>query len=168
MNYYEMKHKSNMSKELLDYALNSEPWYDHYNFKAKPIPQHLMFIDPFFTWLLARYNFIGGILKLDPYTCYDWHIDTRRGVGINMSLTPFDRSICAFAPNKDGAVFKIDELKYKPMTYYLFNTQVEHTVYNFETTRFIMSIEFAKNKDELSFNQLVKDIKDNYEKDSTK
>ena len=165
MNYYEMKHKSNMTQELLDFALNSEPWFDHYNFKAKPIPQDVMFIDPFFKWLLARYNFIGGVLKLDPYTCYDWHTDTRRGVGINMLITPWARSICAFAPNKEGEVFNIEELKYKPSTYYIFNTQVPHTVYNFETTRFMMSIEFAKNKDKLTFEQLVKDIKGNYEKD---
>lgn len=165
MNYYEMQHKSNMTKELLDLAFNSDPWYDHYNYKAKPIPQDLMFIDPFYSWLIDRYDFIGGIIKLNPYTCYDWHVDTRRGVGINMSLTPFDRSICAFAPNIKETIFNIEELKYKPMTYYIFNTQVPHTVYTFETTRFMMSIDFAKDKNELTFEQLVKDIKDNYEKD---
>ena len=47
------------------------------------------------------------------------------------------------------------------MTYYLFNTQVEHTVYNFEATRYLLSIEFAKNRDELSFDQLMKDINGN-------
>jgi len=36
-------------------------------------------------------------------------------------------------------------------------------VYNFETTRYLRSIEFAKNKDELSFEDLVKDIQQNYE-----
>jgi hypothetical protein len=36
-------------------------------------------------------------------------------------------------------------------------------VYNFETTRYLMSIEFAKDKDELSFEELVKDIQQNYE-----
>jgi hypothetical protein len=63
----------------------------------------------------------------------------------------------------DQTVFKIDELKYKPSTYYLFNTQVPHTVYNFETTRYLMSVEFAKDKDQLSFNDLLKDIQTNYE-----
>ena len=49
------------------------------------------------------------------------------------------------------------------MTYYLFNTQVEHTVYNFETTRYLLSIEFAKEKHELFFEDIVKDIQLNYE-----
>jgi hypothetical protein len=80
-----------------------------------------------------------------------------------MLLTTFDRSVCTFAPNKKGAVFKIEELQYKPATYYLFNTQVPHTVYNFETTRYLMSVEFAKDKDELTFEDLLKGIQTNYE-----
>ena len=72
-----------------------------------------------------------------------------------------------FANNRDTVVFKIDELQYKPNTYYLFNTQVDHTVYNFESTRFLLSIEFQLDKDHLTFDQLLKDIKDNYEKNRT-
>jgi hypothetical protein len=116
-----------------------------------------------YIWLSHRFSFVAGILKLDPYICYDWHTDTRRGVGINMLLTPEARSICAFAPNKEGAVFKIEELKYKPSTYYLFNTQVPHTVYNFETTRYLLSIEFAKDKEQLTYEKLLKEVMVDYE-----
>jgi hypothetical protein len=35
-------------------------------------------------------------------------------------------------------------------------------VYNFETTRYLMSVEFAKDKDELTFEELVNDIEANY------
>jgi hypothetical protein len=81
-----------------------------------------------------------------------------------MLLTPpTQRQACLFKVDSDQNVFKIDELKYKPSTYYLFNTQVPHTVYNFETTRYLMSIEFAKDKDELSFENLLTDIRTNYE-----
>jgi hypothetical protein len=163
--YYEIEKKSTIAQNLIDTAHSSSDWIDYFNFKAKLVPPEVLFQDEFFRWLVKRYDFIAGILKLDPYTCYDWHTDTRRGVGINMLITPWARSICAFAPNKEGEVFNIEELKYKPSTYYIFNTQVPHTVYNFETTRFMMSIEFAKNKNELTFEQLVKDIKGNYEKD---
>ena len=161
--YYELINKSNITQRLLDTAHNSSQWIDYYNFKAKLVPPEMLFEDEFFKWLVKRYDFIAGILKLDPYTCYDWHTDTRRGVGINMLLTPEARSICAFTHNKEDAVFKIEELKYKPSTYYLFNTQVPHTVYNFETTRYLLSIEFAKDKNELTFDDLIKDIKVNYE-----
>jgi len=167
MPYYEIAIKSTIAKELYDYAFNTQPWFPHYNFNVKPVPIELIAQDNFFKWLHARYGFVVGVLKLDPYTCYDWHTDTRRGVGINMLLTPFDRSVCAFAPTKEGVVFEIEELKYKPATYYIFNTQVPHTVYNFETTRYLMSVEFAKDKDELTFEDLVKDIRTHYEKNGT-
>ena len=65
--------------------------------------------------------------------------------------------------DKIHEVFKIEELPYKLNTYYIFNTQVEHTVYNFETTRYLLSIEFAKEKHELKYEDIVKDIKVNYE-----
>ena len=71
-----------------------------------------------------------------------------------------------FAPQREGQVFKIAELQYKPNTYYLYNTQVPHTVYNYETTRFMFSVEFELDKDQLTFEDLMQDIKENYEKDS--
>ena len=161
--YYEISKKSTIANDLMDFAITPSEWVEHYNFDAKRIPPEIIFQDDFFIWLSHRYSFVAGILKLDPYTCYDWHTDTRRGVGINMLLTPFDKSVCAFAPNKEGVVFEIEELKYKPSTYYIFNTQVPHTVYNFETTRYLMSVEFVKDKAELTFEDLVKDIQLNYE-----
>ena len=161
--YYEIGRKSTIKDALFDFAITPSEWIKYYNFDAKVVPQEILVEDDFFKWLFQRYSFIAGILRLDPYTCYDWHVDTRRGVGINMLLTPMTRSFCAFKFDPDQLVFRIDELKYKPNTYYLFNTQVPHTVYNFETTRYLFSIEFAKDKDELSFNDLVKDIQTNYE-----
>jgi hypothetical protein len=166
--YYEIEKKSTIAQNLIDTAHSSSDWIDYFNFKAKLVPPEVLFQDEFFKWLVKRYDFIAGILKLDPYTCYDWHTDTKRGVGINMLLTPHARSFCAFTPKKSEQVFKIEELSYKPMTYYLFNTQVNHTVYNFETTRYLLSIEFAKEKHELSFEDLLVDIRTHYEKNCTK
>jgi hypothetical protein len=36
-------------------------------------------------------------------------------------------------------------------------------VYNFETTRYLMSVEFAKDKNELTFEDVLVDIRSNYE-----
>lgn len=166
--YYEIGRKSSIKDELFDIAITPGEWIKYYNFDARPIAPEVILKDNFLLWLAKRYNFISGVLKLDPYTCYNWHTDTRRGVGVNMLLTPNTRSYCAFGADPSKLVFKIEELKYKPNTYYLFNTQMPHTVYNFETTRYLFSIEFEKDVDNLSFEDLVNDVKDNYEKDFTK
>ena len=160
--YYEVGTKSTIKDEVFDIAITPGEWVKYFNFDARPILPEVILKDDFFKWLADRYSFMGGVLRLDPYTCYNWHTDTRRGVGINMLLTPNTRSYCAFGFDPSQLVFKIEELKYKPNTYYLFNTQVPHTVYNFETTRYMFSIEFAKDKDELSFEDLVNDIETNY------
>jgi len=167
MNYYEIEQKSTLASSLLDIAVKPGEWQDYYNFKARPITPDKLIVDPFLEWLATKYDFVGGILRMHPYTCYDWHTDTRRGVGINMLLTPFNRSSCVFAPVKEGQVFTIEELPYKQNTYYAFNTQIPHTVYNYSATRYLFSIDFVKDKDELTFNELVKTIKDEYEKDRT-
>jgi hypothetical protein len=162
MNYYEVNTKSTIKDEVFDFAISPTEWMPYFNFEAKPLPADIVLKDNFFVWLSQRYDFIVGVLKLDPYTCYNWHTDTRRGVGINMLLTPNTRSFCAFGVDPNELVFKIEELKYKPNTYYLFNTQSPHTVYNFEATRYLLSVEFVKDKDQLSFEDLVNDIEANY------
>jgi hypothetical protein len=63
MNYYEIKTKSTIAKELYDYAFNPQPWFPHYNFNVKPIPTELIAQDNFFKWLHARYGFVVGVLK---------------------------------------------------------------------------------------------------------
>jgi hypothetical protein len=161
MNFYEIEKKSTILQDIVDYAFVPGAWLKYYNFDIRPIPQDILNKDPFFVWL-SKYKYFAAILKLDPYVCYDWHKDTKRGVGINMILTPHARSFCMFADNKNGVVFKTEELIYKPATYYIFNTQQEHTVYNFETDRYMMSIEFELDKDALTFDDLLKDIKENY------
>ena len=164
-NYYEIGRKSTIKDDLFDFAISPSEWVKYYNFDAKPLTPDILFKDNFFKWLADRYEFIAGILRLDPYTCYNWHTDTRRGAGINMLLTPHQRSFCVFRQDNrsNEAVFKTEELSYKPMTYYLFNTQIDHTVYNFETTRYLLSIDFAKDKTELDFDQLVKKVMAEYE-----
>ena len=161
MNYYELEKKSTIAEELSDFSFEQAgKWFNYFNFQIKYVPPEILVKDPFFVWLSERHQFFAAILKLDPYVCYDWHKDTKRGASINMLITPHVNSYCVFAPNREGVVYKIEELQYKPSTYYLFNTQVDHTVYNFEATRLLLSLEFKKDKTELSFEQLLKDIKE--------
>ena len=161
--------KSTIREKIIEHSKNGDAWFPYYNFIAKPIPYELLEEDPFFKWLGQRYKYIAGIIKVDPYTTYDWHIDTRRGVGINMILSPHnpDLSKCLFKSNRVEATTKFIQLIYEPDVYYIFNTQQEHMVINFKAPRYMMSVEFLKDKDELTYNQLCQDIKTNYEKHIT-
>jgi len=160
MNYYKISNKSTITQNLLDIATNNDPWISYYSFNTKIVPQDLVLTEPFFQWLITKHEFKAGLLKLDTFVCYDWHMDTRRGASINMLINTDAKSNCFFADSKKAYVFKIEQLDYKPDTYYAFNSQVPHTVYNFDKPRYLLSIEFTKEKSELSFDQLVKDIKE--------
>ena len=99
---------------------------------------------------------------------------------LNLLLNNWDSSHCLFDGNpnerKDKQLskealenhedlddFKVAskfvELKYKPNTYYLFNVQEAHSVYNFSGKRYLLTLEFFKDKGELNYNQLVEEVK---------
>jgi hypothetical protein len=158
MNYYQTPSKSVIAKELMEFALNSKDWQDYYNFKAVQVPDEIVLKDPFLLRLQRTHRFMAGIVKLDPNVCYDWHTDTRRGVGVNMLLNFEGISHCLFARD-EGVQFKFDELVYSPNRYYLFNTQVRHTVINFGEPRYLFTIEFLADKDQLSFDALYYQVK---------
>lgn len=155
--------QSTITKELLEIACDDSPWVPYYKFMVKPVSPDLLNQDPFLAWLGTKHAFIGGVIKMEPYTQYDWHVDTRRGVGINMLLTARDSSLCMFTERPSDLVKNIYPLHYQEHRYYLFNTQQPHCVVNRKDTRYLFSIEFGANKDYLSFNDLKKEIKNGYD-----
>lgn len=160
MNYYEIASKSIIEQDLLSLCNDNEGWFPYFNFDLKVIPYAIIHKDPLFQWLSSKYEYVPAILKVQPNHCYIWHKDDNRGVAINMLLTHDSKSFCVFADNINEVVFPINELKYKPLTYYLFNTQKFHTVYNFDKPRYLFSLEFKKDKTKLTFDDLLKEIKE--------
>ena len=158
MNYYEIPTKSVIAKELLEYALTTQNWQDYYNFKAIQIHPDISLKDQFLVNLYRLHPFTAGIIKLNPNVCYNWHVDTDRGVGVNMLLNFEEVSHCLFAKG-EGVQFGFEELVYTPNRYYLFNTQTPHTVINFTEPRYLFTLEFAENKDHLSFDALYAQMK---------
>ena len=158
MNYYQVPTKSVIAKDLLEFALSNQSWQDYYNFKAVQVPAEIQAKDPFLVSLFQKYPFVAGIIQLDPNICYEWHIDTRRGVGVNMLLNFEGTSHCLFAKG-EGVQFSFEELPYSPDRYYLFNTQTRHTVINFGEPRYLFTIEFGADKDHLSFEDLLVQMK---------
>jgi hypothetical protein len=151
--------ESSISKDLFVHAVNSHNWVKYYNFEAIAVPHELLAVDDFIVELAKKRKFHAGILRMEPNTCYNWHIDTDRKVGLNMLLSDDGKSRCLFLDGEPGVVFKTQELQYEPDTYYVFNTQVPHTVLNTEDPRYLFSLEFLEDDRGLTFAELCKDIK---------
>jgi len=158
--FHEVKQKSIIREAAIREAMRPDSkWVKYFNFDATPIPNHILAQDPVIADIGSRHPLIGGVVMLPPHTFYNWHKDTRRGVSINMVLNPQDGlSHCVFTPDKDVVVGEFVELQYKPDTYYVFNTQVDHMVLNFETPRLLLTIEFGEDKDALSYDDLLLEI----------
>jgi hypothetical protein len=140
----------------LVYQSSDDAWVPYYNFMVIPVPQEILDEEPLLVALAQKRKFHAGILRMDPNSCYNWHVDTDRHVSLNM-LVCGDDSKCLFAENY-GLVMPITELKYKEFTYYVFNTQIPHTVYNFSEPRYLFSLEFLEEDRGLTYDELCADI----------
>ena len=146
--------ESTIVNELLSIANDDTEWVAYYNFLAKPVPNDVLDKDHMFVWLRQRYNLIAGIVKMDPYQNYDWHVDSRRGVSINM-LIKNTNSIVFFTEDLEAVVKNIIPMQYNVNSYHLFNTQVPHCIVNMEGERYLFTVEFELDKEQLSYNDLV-------------
>jgi hypothetical protein len=102
------------------------------------------------------------VLKLSPDRVYNWHVDTDRGVSINLLLNEKHESFCLFGSEVDGCPTQLDILKleYQPETFYLFNTQSLHSVTNFKYDRFLLSVVFQDDRTKLSYSDIKKFVRE--------
>lgn len=157
--YMPVPAKALIARNLYVFAMNSPKWTQYYNFMAVQVPREILQLDSFLVGLAGRRTFHAGVLRMEPNTCYNWHVDTDRKVGLNMMLSDDGNSRCLFLDGEPGVVFKTQELKYEPETYYAFNTQVPHAVFNTTRPRYLLSVEFLEKDRSLTFDELCEDIK---------
>ena len=159
--YTEFKDESTIISDCWKEFIDRE-WHDYFGFEVALIPASI--------WKQERIlNLVNdafpikhaGIMKIQPYYNYDWHVDTDRGCGINM-LLQHEESHCLFKRNTSYYGNGLHhELKYKPNTFYAFNPQKTHCVINFREPRYLFSCEFEQNSLSLSYEMLCKWMKEN-------
>jgi len=160
---------------LPDIPIESHEEHLYYHFYIKKVNvESFIKGNKFFEWLADNYKFSCGLIKMEPYKIYDWHIDvgktkTNRGVCINALVTP-SPSFVLFTDNlknlaaHGGKSFQTD---IKPFTYdineiYLFNTTKAHSVYNFEKERLLFSVEFELDYPLLTYEKIKNKIKSEF------
>lgn len=141
----------------LIYQAAEDQWVSYYNFMALPVPWDIIEQEPLLVALSKKRKFHAGILRMAPNSCYNWHVDTDRHVSLNMLVSDDGSSKCIFAESF-GLVMPITELKYKEFTYYVFNTKIPHSVYNFSEPRYLFSLEFLDEDKGLNYDELCADI----------
>jgi|TARA_B110000196_G_scaffold308078_1_gene308354 hypothetical protein len=136
--------------------VTTQRWVSHYGFQATPLPPEIWGQEELLKAVNEEFKFDNvGVVKLPPYFNYGWHRDTDRGCSINMLLS-HDESHTLFQTEvvRENMDFRFTELKYKPDTFYIFNSQESHCVLNFKEPRFLFTCEFGQDKNELSYETL--------------
>lgn len=132
-------------------TLNELSWYNLNGFLTLDIPKGIWLKEPLLELINKQYSIAGAVfLKISTNTCYSWHKDHTRGLSINM-LMEESNSFCLFGDKIDDYNYNTIKLDYELGKFYLFNTQHEHCVINFDQPRFLFSIEFEQEKDDLSY-----------------
>lgn len=133
--------------------------YSYFGFEGSPLGPHIYLQETFINDINKIFPIkYAGVIKLNPYRVYNWHVDTERRVAINMLLTAHRDSHCLFTEDINQIQIKTVELKYEPETFYLFNTQYPHMVLNGHSDRWLFSVEFQP---DIDYNMVLAWLKDN-------
>ena len=127
----------------------------YFGFEAVPLNKEIILKEPWLKDLNKHFPIDKiGIIAMKPFNNYDWHTDGNRGVSVNMLLS-HTKSYCFFGEQVDYINKNFCELDYSPKTFYIFNTQMPHCVFNFNSYRYLFSIEFKEHKDKLSYEDVL-------------
>ena len=135
------------AQDLFDYLtfLIKEPlpWQKHFGFDAVEINSSWIDKEPALHQVHQHLPIQRlGLLRVLPFSFYDWHVDQHRLSCINMLINVSHHSHCLFAEQLDPHTKDVCELRYSPRTYYLFNNQVTHAVLNAGGPRYMFSLYF--------------------------
>jgi len=136
-------------------------WVDYFSFDACLVDNNILMKDKFYKWLYKKHPFIAGVIKMENNTIYNWHKDTTRGVCINTVLSALPVSFTFFR-EAEQLNHSLIELQYHPGGRFLFNNQKDHMVLNCGPPRFLLTTEFIENKDQLTYQNLLKEIQKEY------
>ena len=171
--YKGFKDKSIIISEKWKDFIDDE-WTGYYGFEAISIPTVIWRQEKLLRRMHRVFPFKNvGLIRLPINYNYNWHKDINRGCGINMllehgtSYTLFEanEALSNKSNNKnynfDEFGTKFIELNYQPNTFYVFNTQKLHCVFNFEKPRYLFTCEFAQDHKELSYEMVCEWMKQN-------
>ena len=153
------------ASDLAAYALTEakdpeRKWYGRYHgMTVSPLNKEKVFsLSPEMAFInsIAPFAEFGvGVAKMECHHHYKLHTDWDRGPGINMLLQS-QNSFCAFVDiDTDQTV----HMNYQPNKLYIFNTQVPHTIFNFEGERFLLTVEFEEHKQVMPYQGFLKRLK---------
>jgi len=153
--YKKFKIKSESLVNIAPSLVTADIWAKHYGLDIMVVSDEIWCKEPLLRMITKKFPIDAGfIIRISPNTVYNWHTDGTRAAGINLKLSNESRSHTMFGETVDDWNDILTELKYEFNTFYLFNTQAKHSVINFDSYRYLFSVQFAQTKDQITYQDI--------------
>jgi hypothetical protein len=129
------------------YATTDDDWFPHLELSIFSLVLDDFSEDPEIVALIRHFGCESrlSVFRFPANSCYSWHRDSTRKCSINMLLQGFD-SMCVFGDFAIKNKFtNIERLTHEHNAYYAMDVSKWHTVYNFDDTRYVLSIGVPNN-----------------------
>jgi hypothetical protein len=128
------------------------------------LADHDPFLKYIHTYVRGHTEFI--FIKSPPNTIYNWHVDRANKYNFNYVFEQYNsktlfRSLPEHSNVRDLHAFNFNftEIEYIPKNWYLFNSQIAHTVINFDSrNRYLLQLSVKKSC-EISYENMLEIIK---------
>jgi hypothetical protein len=95
--------------------------------------------------LQSKFNAMMRLYMFPGMTVYNWHRDVEMGCSMNLVMDDYSAHTLFNPSDKKEIIDKVVELKYEKNKWYLFNSQILHSVINVDhTDRILLTITFPK------------------------
>lgn len=153
--YKKFKQQSNHLLNIAPSLVKSDIWARQYGLDIMVVSDEIWMKEPLLQTINRKFPVeVGFIVKMPSFNVYNWHTDGTRAASINLKLSFESKSHTLFGTTSDDWNDNFIELEYKFKSFYLFNTQTKHTVINFDTTRYLFTVQFLQSKDTLSYKEI--------------
>lgn len=148
------------SIEKLPEEVRNEKLKYYYNLQAFDIPKKFYLQEPLLEKINAQFEIkVAPVFISQKQTGYPFHTDGHRNVTINMLISSgMSHSIFKIEDwPHEGRKFvaqewHFEELIFEERTFYLYNTDIPHSVINFEQNRYMFSLKFEN--EDLTYKQV--------------
>ena len=147
--YYKLKQEPKFLDQVNEYAKTASwTWVPFMNISIdfqNKLGLKLIKQDETLSKLQSKFNAMMRLYMFPSMSVYNWHKDVEMGCSMNLVMDDYTAHTLFNTSDQKGIIDKVVELKYEKNKWYLFNSQILHSVINVDhKDRILLTITFPK------------------------
>jgi len=148
--FYKIDKDVTFLDQVAEYAATAQwKWVPFMNISVdfqKTLGIELTNQDAFLSKLRDKFKGMLRLYMIPGMTVYNWHRDAEMGCSLNLVMDDYDAHTLFNPSDTKGIIDSVVELKYEKGKWYLFNSQIFHSVTNVGNRhRVLLTMTFPKN-----------------------